>query len=132
MIIAVCVDDKMGMLFNNRRQSRDKCVTDDLMTIAETVHINGFSEELFEDYKDRIEVSEDFLENAESEDVCFVENIDLEPYADKIDKVILYLWNRHYPSSLKFKVDLSEYEFVEETEFQGNSHEKITREVYSK
>ena len=132
MIIAVCVDDKMGMLFNNRRQSRDKCVTDDLMTIAETVHINGFSEELFEDYKDRIEVSEDFLENAGSEDVCFVENIDLEPYADKIDKVILYLWNRHYPSSLKFKVDLSEYEFVEETEFQGNSHEKITREVYSK
>ena len=132
MIIAVCVDDKMGMLFNNRRQSRDKCVTDDLMTIAETVHINGFSEELFEDYKDRIEVSEDFLENAESEDVCFVENIDLEPYADKIDKVILYLWNRHYPSSLKFKVDLSEYEFVEETEFQGNSHEKITREVYVK
>ena len=132
MIIAVCVDDKMGMLFNNRRQSRDKCVTDDLMTIAETVHINGFSEELFEDYKDRIEVSEDFLENAESEDVCFVENIDLEPYADKIDKVILYLWNRQYPSSLKFKVDLSEYEFVEETEFQGNSHEKITREVYVK
>ena len=132
MIIAVCVDDKMGMLFNNRRQSRDKCVTDDLMTIAETVHINGFSEELFEDYKDRISVDEDFLDNAESEDVCFVENIDLEPYADKIDKVILYLWNRHYPSSLKFKVDLSEYEFVEETEFQGNSHEKITREVYSK
>ena len=132
MIIAVCVDDKMGMLFNNRRQSRDKCVTDDLMTIAETVHINGFSEELFEDYKDRIEVSEDFLENAGSEDVCFVENIDLEPYADKIDKVILYLWNRHYPSSLKFKVDLSEYEVVEETEFQGNSHEKITREVYVK
>ena len=132
MIIAVCVDDKMGMTFNKRRQSRDKCVIDDLMTIAETVHINGFSEELFEDYKDRISVDEDFLDNAESEDVCFVENIDLEPYADKINKVILYLWNRHYPSSLKFKVDLSDYEFIEETEFQGNSHEKITREVYSK
>ena len=132
MISAVCVDDRMGMLFNHRRQSRDKAVTDDLMTLAETVHINGFSEELFGDYPDRIEIDEDFLENAESEDVCFVENIDLEPYADKINKVILYCWNRHYPSSLKFNVDLSDYNFIEETEFQGNSHEKITREVYSK
>ena len=132
MIIAVCVDDRMGMLFNHRRQSRDKVLIDDLMTLAETVHINGFSEELFGDYPDRIEIDEDFLENAESEDVCFVENIDLEPYADKIDKVILYCWNRHYPSSLKFKVDLSDDNCIEETEFAGNSHEKITREVYSK
>ena len=132
MVIAVCVDDKMGMLFNNRRQSRDRCVIDDLMNIAEKVYINGFSEELFEEYKDRVVIDENFLDNAESEDVCFVENIDLEPYADKIDKVILYLWNRHYPSNLKFKVDLSDYEFVGETEFQGNSHEKITREVYIK
>ena len=132
MIIAVCVDDRMGMLFNHRRQSRDKFVIDDLMNIAEKVKINGFSEELFEDYKERIEIDDNFLENAENEDVCFVENIDLEPYADKIDKVILYLWNRHYPSSLKFKVDLSDYNFIEETEFEGNSHEKITREVYAK
>ena len=51
MIIAVCVDDRMGMLFNHRRQSRDKFVIDDLMNIAEKVKINGFSEELFEDYK---------------------------------------------------------------------------------
>ena len=54
MTVAVCVDDKMGMLFNHRRQSRDKVLIDDLMNIAEKVKINGFSEELFEDYKDRI------------------------------------------------------------------------------
>ena len=132
MTVAVCVDDKMGMLFNHRRQSRDKVLIDDLMNIAEKVKINGFSEALFEDFKDRIEIDEEFLENAKNEDVCFVEDIDLEPYADKIDKVILYFWNRHYPSSLKFNVDLSDYNFIEETEFQGNSHEKITREVYKK
>ena len=132
MTVAVCVDDRMGMIFNNRRQSRDKFLIDDLMSIAESVHINSFSEELFGDYTDRIKIDENFLENAEDNDVCFVENIDLEPYADKISKVILYLWNRHYPSSLKFKVDLSDYNFIEEKEFEGNSHEKITREVYSK
>ena len=132
MIIAVCVDDRMGMLFNHRRQSRDKFLIDDLMSITERVHINSFSEELFGDYSDRILIDEDFLENASEDDVCFVENIDLEPYSDKINKVILYLWNRHYPSTLKFKVDLSDYNFIESTEFEGNSHEKITREVYSK
>jgi len=132
MIIAVCVDDRMGMLFNHRRQSRDKFLIDDLMSITERVHINSFSEELFGDYSDRILIDEDFLENASEDDVCFVENIDLESYSDKINKVILYLWNRHYPSTLKFKVDLSDYNFIESTEFKGNSHEKITREVYSK
>ncbi len=130
MTVAVCVDDRMGMLFNNRRQSRDKFVIDDLMSIAEKVYINSFSEELFEDYRDRTEIDEDFLEKAGSEDICFVENIDLAPYADKIDKVILYLWNRHYPSSLKCKVNLSDYSLMEKTEFAGNSHEKITREEY--
>ena len=132
MIIAVCVDDKMGMLFNHRRQSRDKFLIDDLMNITEKVHINSFSQELFGEYADKIEIDENFLENAAENDVCFVENIDLESYSDKINKVILYLWNRHYPSTLKFKVDLSDYNFIESTEFEGNSHEKITREVYSK
>jgi len=132
MIIAVCVDDKMGMLFNHRRQSHDKFLIDDLMNITEKVHINSFSQELFGEYADKIEIDENFLENAAENDVCFVENIDLEPYSDKINKVILYLWNRHYPSTLKFKVDLSDYNFIESTEFEGNSHEKITREVYSK
>ena len=132
MIIAVCVDDKMGMLFNHRRQSHDKFLIDDLMNITEKVHINSFSQELFGEYADKIEIDENFLENAAENDVCFVENSDLESYSDKINKVILYLWNRHYPSTLKFKVDLSDYNFIESTEFKGNSHEKITREVYSK
>ena len=132
MIIAVCVDDKMGMLFNHRRQSHDKFLIDDLMNITEKVHINSFSQELFGEYADKIEIDENFLENAAENDVCFVENIDLESYSDKINKVILYLWNRHYPSTLKFKVDLSDYNFIESTELKGHSHEKITREVYSK
>ena len=50
MIIAVCVDDKMGMLFNHRRQSHDKFLIDDLMNITEKVHINSFSQELFGEY----------------------------------------------------------------------------------
>ena len=34
MIIAVCVDDKGGMLFNNRRQSRDRAQQVDLLSLC--------------------------------------------------------------------------------------------------
>ncbi len=34
MIIAVCTDDNNGMLFNNRRQSRDMLLIEDLIKYA--------------------------------------------------------------------------------------------------
>lgn len=134
MIVVLCIDDKNGMLFNHRRQSRDKAVIEDLVTISgeKKIYINGFSEELFLDNRDKTIVDDDFLDKAGTEDICFVENIDVTTYADKIDKIILYHWNRHYPSNLKFTMDLSAYTMTESVEFSGNSHEKITREEYSK
>ena len=34
MIIAVCIDDKGGMLFNHRRQSQDRLLREDLLKEA--------------------------------------------------------------------------------------------------
>ena len=47
-------------------------------------------------------------------------------------KIVLYRWNRHYPSDVKWEPDLEGLGFAltETTEFPGTSHEKITREVY--
>jgi len=33
MIVAVCVDDKFGMLFNKRRQSKDRELRKDLLSL---------------------------------------------------------------------------------------------------
>lgn len=132
MRIIVCLDDNYGMMFNRRRQSKDRVLTEDIveMTTGQKLWMNAYSEQLFEGKN--VVVEEAFLENAEEEDFCFVENQSLQPYADRVKEVILYKWNRKYPSDFCFDMDLSVWKLVEEKEFAGSSHEKITRERYEK
>ena len=133
MIIAVCTDDNNGMLFNNRRQSRDMLLIEDLIKYANAnkILINEFSKSLFADYENNILISDTFLSDANENDICFVENVDLNEYKDKINTLIIYKWNRVYPSDFCFNLDLSNYKLIETKDFKGNSHEKITREIYS-
>ncbi len=134
MIAAVCIDDNSGMTFNHRRQSRDRVLIDNFVTLCgeKKIRMNAYSAALFTEYADRIEVSEDFLEQAGEDDICFVETNDLVPYADRVKGLILYRWNRRYPASTTFDVDLSAFTLQNTTEFQGSSHENITREEYTK
>ncbi len=132
MIVAVCVDDNYGMLFNKRRQSRDNAV---LMNIAQEhkrVWIHTFSEKMFVEYAGQSIVDDDFLTKAGEEEICFVENQLLKSYENKIEEVIIYKWNRKYPTDFKFDLNLTEWKLVESVDFTGNSHEKITKERYQK
>ncbi|MGN1140370.1 MAG: ribonuclease Z [Oliverpabstia sp.] len=47
-----------------------------------------------------------------------------------VEKIILYRWNRKYPADQYFPIDLTEWVLSETKEFSGNSHEKITKEIY--
>ncbi len=134
MTIAVCIDDKNGMMFNKRRQSRDSELIRDFVELCGDgkILISSFSEKLFADFQDRVTVDDSFLDGAEEDDICFVENADVTPFAERINKIILYRWNRHYPSDFKFTFDLSGYTLTESKDFEGSSHENITREVYVK
>ncbi len=136
MQIIVCVDDKGGMLFNKRRQSRDRVLTADVMSElgSKKIRIANFSKLLFECFEDRYVIDEDLLKNASDEDVCFVENIDPSPYIDKINRITVYRWNRSYPGDFFFSVDLEKEGFKIKSvyEFEGYSHEKITREIFEK
>ena len=50
----------------------------------------------------------------------------------KMEQLIVYRWNRHYPSDASFPIALEApaWQCCEMTEFRGYSHEKITKEVY--
>ena len=133
MNIIVCLDDNNGMLFNKRRQSRDKKVIEDILnTIKEDIYINTFSEDLFEEYLElpNIHVVDGISPNSES--YYFVEDIDLKEYEEDINSIIIYKWNRVYPKDLTFEIDLNKYNLESEEEFVGNSHEKITKQIYKK
>lgn len=136
MTVIICLDDKGGMLFNKRRQSRDCAVTRDILgTVGDKrLLISDYSKELFEaesEASSRIIVSKDFIFDAERDDFCFVEDRDIVPFLDRIEKIIIYRWNRIYPSDFLFDVSLLENFRLKSTEdFKGNSHERITKEEY--
>ena len=52
---------------------------------------------------------------------------------DDCSELIIFRWNRDYPSDLKFVFDyLQRFELVSSEKFKGNSHDEITKEHYTK
>jgi hypothetical protein len=129
MILIVCVDNKNGMMFNKRRQSRDRLLTERIKELAKntTLWVNSYSAALFEN---GISIDDDFQSKAEKGDYCFVENV--KPLVQNAEKIIIYKWNRDYPSDTYFDADLSDWSLSEVNEFEGYSHELITEEIYTK
>ncbi len=135
MNVIVCIDDEYGMLFNLRRQSRDRLLRERILmlTKGKKLWMNLYSAKQFEEEcAENMFVDEDFLHNAGNGDYCFVENEDITKHIQKIEKIILYRWNRRYPSDFKFALDLSDWTMESTFEFAGSSHEKITEEIYRK
>lgn len=53
-------------------------------------------------------------------------------FAENIELVILYRWNRTYPADVYLDLDLSQWERNVQHEFRGSSHEKITEVKYER
>ena len=115
------------MMFNHRRQSRDRNVIKKLVELTDTkLWVNEYSALLFDEYE--VCVNTDFLKLAKSGEYCFVENIDIDLYLDQVEEIIVFRWNCRYPADVWF--DLTGWRLIEQSEFIGYSHPKITQEVY--
>lgn len=134
MNLIVCVDDQMGMMFHQRRQSRDRVVREDmLLLVPDKLLVSPYTARQFaETEKERLLVAEDFLEQAAEGDYCFVEDMDIMPYVHKIENIILYHWKRMYPADMYFTVPLTDFALVEHKDLTGNSHPDMIREIYTK
>ncbi len=135
MLVGICLDDKNGMLFNKRRQSRDQMLIQDFLhTIEGELYITAYSEILFQEMSQEYHVVENPLEEATEKDSCFIESAEVSSHLQGIQKLIIYRCNRHYPSDKKLQVNMEEVGFAQVScsEFLGSSHEKITKEVWEK
>ena len=133
MIVFCCVDDKGGTMFNNRRQSRDSILIKRILEIAgdKKLYISPYSEKLFpEDMKERLISSPDYLEKAGEGDFLFCEDGALREYSSKIEKLVLFKWNRLYPADRFLDLELRSFKLTERSFFEGSSHEKIDEETY--
>ena len=135
MNIIVCVDDKNGMLFNNRRQSSDVLLREKIFELVgeNKLYMNEYSKRQFVESNDNIISSNSFLDIAGKNDFCFIENSDFNNYMPVIESILIFRWNRVYPSDVKFDTELlKDFEYVNKSEFKGFSHDKITLEVYNR
>ena len=134
MRIIIALDDNNGMLFNHRRQSSDVAIRDRIKGLikGEMLYLNAYSAEQFKDTDIRLSVDEDFLHNAEKGEYCFVENEKLSDIRYDIEEFVIFRWNRKYPSDLTVDVLPEECGMVcvRKEEFVGNSHERITVEMW--
>ena len=108
MKLIVCLDERKGMMFNNRRQSRDRVLIDNMieMVNGDKLYIAPYSEGLFEDKEVKLKVKNNPLKAAD-ENWCFIENLPVAEYKDEIETVVIYHWNRHYPGDLFFDLEIS-------------------------
>lgn len=133
MIIAACIDDNYGMMFNGRRQSQDRLVREDILKEAENARLwmNSYSAKQFSAGSGRILTDEYFMDKAAQQDFCFIENISAKKYETRTDKILLYAWNRTYPADFYFDLSLAkDWILIKEIDFKGYSHELIKKSIY--
>ena len=133
MDLIVCLDDRNGMSFAGRRQSKDRVLRQKMLEQVgdATLWMDSYSASQFESLPENVKISQDLAEDASAGEYCFLERGDLGALKDKLEDILIFRWNRHYPSDKKFPMELLEGRTLAYAgEFAGSSHERITLEVY--
>ena len=135
MTVYFCLDERSGLSFNRRRQSRDSAVLADIASrLTGELLIDPISCPLVQQAQIPYCIALPELTEKLPGVHYFVEQRQPGDWVSLADRVVLYRWNRHYPADRWFDLDLTSMGFVlaETAEFPGTSHETITREVYAK
>ena len=112
MKIIVCVDNQNGMMFNHRRQSQDRVLRKRILELTggKKLWMNAYSQKQFLQVNGnmpkeqeqsgqlgqsgQIQADEAFLEKAGPGEPCFVEDRSVAPFAGRVERVVLYRWDR--------------------------------------
>jgi len=137
MIAIVCVDDRMGMAFHQRRLSQDRLLRSDLIArlSGKNLWMNPYSFKQFEkeDLSGlSLQVKDFSPEDIPAGDYCLIETFDPALCRERIERLFLYRWNRAYPADTFFTLSLADFRQSDTFSFRGSSHEEITLEVYTK
>ena len=127
MTLILCVDDRGGLSFNGRRQSQDRRVREDLLTMAAggALWMDDYSRRQFTE-------PEAAAIRAEGDGLCLLELQDPKAALGWADRLVLYRWGRHYPADRRLDLPPEGWRLEGQTEFPGRSHDMITKEIYVK
>lgn len=134
MNLIVCLDDRNGLAFNHRRQSRDRILNNKILELTKgcPLWMSPYTASMFAeiDSAAKIEVMKDISAGVPDGAYYFLEVTSAKIFEPAIEKIYVFRWNRSYPFDTQFDIDLTKWHLTEICEFSGSSHEKITLEVY--
>ena len=133
MILMVCIDERGGMMFNHRRQSRDRVLCARMLEIAKDtrLHVTPYTQKIFDPAAPLCVSDAPWMQAGQGE-YYFAE--DGEIPMERVEQVYVYRWNRAYPGDRFFDADLALLGFTltQSEDFTGSSHDAITEELYVK
>lgn len=132
--IAFAVDDRGGMMFNDRRVSKDSALRKEVLDLARSaggsVRVRPYSLTQFAE-DDSVQSFDTPWSDAQAGDIVFIEDVD-PATVPGVTKVTLFHWNRTYPYDLASTFGFDGFELTETKEFEGSSRERITEETWVK
>lgn len=118
--VIICLDKRDGLSFGGRRLSRDAKIFEDIQKDFGAVALSN-------------DISLDFLPVLKESPAVFCEVEIPDGYLEGCDKVIIYRFDRTYPFDASMPEGFYDnFDLVEKTEFAGNSHDKIFKEIWEK
>ena len=128
------LDDKNAVTFAGKRQSKDIKVAQKMCEFMSgtPLAIKAKSANFFEGVDIPLVTVDNFVDCREDTPTAFCEEIPSQEVLDNALVLIVFRWNRNYPSLTNERLNLDGYSKTFVEEFAGNSHEKITVEVYNK
>lgn len=133
--LALCIDSRGGMTFNNRRQAKDMEVIADMASrFGEGgIFIAPYSAKMFQSFEN-VSVADSPIDSADDGSLVFIENSEFLGNFDGIETVVIYRFGIPYPADRYFEYDLSSlgYKKISKDKFSTALHKKIEREVYKK
>lgn len=138
MVAIVCVDDKGGIMFNHRRQSQDRILRKRILRVTQgrTLWMNPYSGKQFSNdvCLNKIYIDDDFPQKAADGDFAFFEGDSLAAVNERLERIIIFRWNRTYPADQYLDIELENggWNCESVTDFRGSSHERISEEVYTR
>jgi hypothetical protein len=121
------------MTFFGRRQSADSALRERMISYAngKELFMDAYSAAQFADCEANIAVTDDFS-GVPDDSVCFIEDLEPESLLRRSDRLVIYRWNRNYPSETSFSFNPYEEGMKLErmSDFSGFSHPRITEEIW--
>lgn len=126
MNVIVCLGSNNGILFNNRRVSKDINIFNDIFMYTDKLYVDNFSMDMINYYNLSGKVEVLSINDVEKGNFYFNE---VNNQVNNVEKLIVYNFNRSYPHDYDFIIN-SDLVLESEVEFKGYSHDVITKKVY--